>query len=60
MMYLLVMLAVSLALSSVGWKYFVYFFSVGYGFGIAALAVTVAWNSARTPRTGRIPTIRNM
>ena len=42
MTYLLVMLAVSLALSSVGWKYFVYFFSVGYGFGIAALAVTVA------------------
>ena len=42
MMYLLVMLAVSLALSSVGWKFFVYFFSVGYGFGIAALAVTVA------------------
>ena len=42
MSYLLILLAVSLAVSSVGWKYFVYFFSLGYGYGIAALAVTVA------------------
>lgn len=42
MSYLLILLAVSLAVSAVGWKYFVYFFSLGYGFGIAALALTMA------------------
>ena len=42
MSYLLILLAVSLAVSAVGWKYFVYFFSLGYGFGIAALAITIA------------------
>ena len=41
MSYLLILLAVSLAVSAVGWKYFIYFFSLGYGFGIAALAVTL-------------------
>lgn len=38
---LLILLAVSLAVSAVGWKYFIYFFSIGYGYGIAALAVTI-------------------
>lgn len=42
MTYLLILLAVSLAVSAVGWKYFIYFFSVGYGYGISALAVTIA------------------
>ena len=42
MTYLLILLAVSLAVSSIGWKYFIYFFSVGYGFSIALLAVTIA------------------
>ena len=41
MTYLLILLAVSLAVSAVGWKYFIYFFSLGYGYGIAALAVTI-------------------
>ncbi len=41
-MYLLILLAVSLAVSAVGWKYFIYFFSIGYGYGVAALAVTIA------------------
>lgn len=38
---LLILLAVSLAVSAVGWKYFIYFFSIGYGYGVAALAVTM-------------------
>lgn len=42
MSYLLVLLAVSLAVSGLGWIYFVFFFSIGYGFGISALAVTLA------------------
>jgi len=41
MTYLLILLGVSLAVSAVGWKYFIYFFSIGYGYGIAALAVTM-------------------
>ena len=40
--YLFMLLAVSMAVSAVGWIYFIYFFSVGYGFSIAALAVAVA------------------
>ena len=42
MNYLLILLAVSLAVSGLGWIYFIYFFSIGYGFGISALAVTLA------------------
>ena len=42
MYYLLILLAVSLAVSALGWIYFIYFFSIGYGFGISALAVAVA------------------
>ena len=38
---LLILLAVSIAISAVGWKYFIYFFSIGYGYGVAALAVTM-------------------
>ena len=38
---LLILLTVSLAISAVGWKYFIYFFSIGYGFGVAALAATI-------------------
>lgn len=41
MNYLLILLAVSLAVSGLGWIYFIYFFSIGYGFGISALAVTL-------------------
>ena len=40
--YLLILLAVSLAVSGLGWIYFIYFFSIGYGFGVSALAVTLA------------------
>lgn len=40
--YLWILLAVSLLVSAVGWKYYVYFFSIGYGFGIAALALVIA------------------
>ena len=42
MNYLLILLAVSLAVSGLGWIYFIYFFSIGYGFGISALAVALA------------------
>lgn len=38
---LLILLAVSLAVSAVGWKYFIYFFSLGYGYGITALSVAM-------------------
>ena len=39
--YLLILLAVSLAFSGLGWIYFIYFFSIGYAFSIAALAITL-------------------
>ena len=42
MSYLLVLLAVSFAVSALGWIYFIYFFSIGYGFSVSALAVTIA------------------
>lgn len=38
MTYLWILLAVALATSAVGWIYFIYFFSIGYGLSIAALA----------------------
>ena len=38
---LLILLVVSLAVSAVGWKYFIYFFSLGYGYGITALSVAM-------------------
>lgn len=38
MTYLWILLAVSFATSAVGWIYFIYFFSIGYGLSIAALA----------------------
>ena len=41
MNYLLILLTVSLAVSALGWIYFIYFFSIGYGFSIAALAITL-------------------
>ncbi len=41
MTYLWILLAVSLAASAVGWIYFIYFFSIGYGLSIAALAVAI-------------------
>lgn len=37
MTYLWILLAVSFAASAVGWIYFIYFFSIGYGLSIAAL-----------------------
>ncbi|MBQ9864689.1 MAG: hypothetical protein IJM33_05050 [Bacteroidales bacterium] len=37
MHYLLILLAVSLAVSAVGWKYFIYFFSLGHGGALATL-----------------------
>ena len=40
--YLLILLAVSMAVSGLGWIYFIYFFSIGYGFGVSALAITMA------------------
>ena len=38
---LLILLGVSLLVSAVGWKYFIYFFSLGYGYGVTALAVAL-------------------
>ena len=39
--YLWTLLAVSLAASAVGWVYFIYFFSIGYGLAIASLAASI-------------------
>lgn len=40
--YLWILLATSLAASAVGWIYFIYFFSIGYGLSIAMLATATA------------------
>ena len=42
MAHLLVLLALSFLVSAVGWFYFIYFFSIGYGLSISALAVATA------------------
>lgn len=51
MSYLWILLAVSLAVSAVGWFYFIYFFSIGYGLSISALALTtlIIFSDAITP-----------
>ena len=41
MSYLFVLLALSLAASSLGWLYFIYFFSIGYGFAISVLSMAI-------------------
>lgn len=43
MSYLWILLAISFAVSAVGWVYFIYFFSVGYGLAISALSVASAF-----------------
>ena len=43
MSYLLILLAVSLAVSAIGWYYFIYFFSIGYGLSITALSITTLY-----------------
>ena len=49
--YLWILLTVSLAASAVGWIYFIYFFSIGYGLAIASLAasITIIFSSSITP-----------
>lgn len=42
MTYLWILLAISFAVSAVGWFYFIYFFSIGYGFAISALSLATA------------------
>jgi len=42
MNYLYILLAISFAISAVGWVYFIYFFSIGYGFAISALSLATA------------------
>ena len=42
MNYLFALLAISLAVSALGWIYFIYFFSIGYGLAISALATATA------------------
>ena len=37
--YLYILLGISFLVSAVGWIYFIYFFSIGYGLSISALAV---------------------
>lgn len=43
---LLTFLAIAFAVSAVGWLYFIYFFSIGYGLSISALAVATALSFA--------------
>lgn len=40
--YLWILLAISFAVSALGWVYFIYFFSIGYGLAISALTVATA------------------
>ena len=40
--HLWILLAISFAMSAVGWIYFIYFFSIGYGLSISALAAATA------------------
>ena len=40
--YLYILLGISFLVSAVGWIYFIYFFSIGYGLSISALAVATA------------------
>ncbi|MBO5901641.1 MAG: DUF1295 domain-containing protein [Alistipes sp.] len=40
--YMYTLLAISFLVSAVGWIYFIYFFSIGYGLSISALAVATA------------------
>lgn len=42
MEHLWILLAVSFAVSAVGWIYFIYFFRIGYGLSISALSATTA------------------
>ena len=42
MTYLYLLLALSFAISALGWIYFIYFFSIGYGFAISVLSVATA------------------
>ena len=39
---LVILLVVALVVSSIGWKKFIYFISIGYGFSIAACAIAIA------------------
>ncbi len=52
MSHLLTLLLISFIVSSVGWFYFIYFFSIGYGLSISALAVAVVamfWGEMTLP-----------
>ena len=42
MTYLWILLAVSLLVSAVGWKYFIYFFSLGYGYGPCLVRLAIS------------------
>lgn len=42
MTYLLILLGLSFAVSAVGWLYFIYFFSIGYGLTITTIAAATA------------------
>lgn len=46
--YLWILLSIALVMSAVGWIYFIYFFSIGYGLSIAALAAATTTIFAET------------
>lgn len=54
MLHLLLLLVTAFIVSSVGWVYFIYFFSIGYGLSISALSVVVFamfWHDMTLPAT---------
>lgn len=60
MTYLWLLLGISLAVSAVGWLYFIYFFSIGYGLSIAALATAsliIFTNALSLPMTLLLATL---
>ena len=54
MEYMLILLFVSIVVSAIGWKYFIYFFSLGYGFSIVALAAAMI---VLFPHTASLPSL---
>ena len=51
MEHLLTLLIIAFAVSAVGWIYFIYFFSIGYGLSISALAAAtlIIFSKVLTP-----------
>ena len=51
--YMYLLLGISFLVSALGWIYFIYFFSIGYGLSISALAAATAIIFADEIKIGR-------